>query len=395
MHTPRTHPVPHRIQTRDVRSAQRIVSCASTSPRLTGSTCTSARGCSNSAQRCELDTLLRKYPGSKLSSRSELQAQCDTIAQQLGNLRSATWRAWCRQRWAQSPGKIYKYIKNSKHSNSLQMLHHDKDLPPPTLSDRLQLAVTGWNSFWCKGKPVIPESADPIKPIQLSDVKHVLKCVNPNRALGADQWHFRELAALPDQFLARLAKFYNMVEEEGHWPPPLRQTLVALILKDGTKTELELRPIGLTPIIYRLWMCIRKNLTQDWTRKLYGPRCLSATDLAWETRTMQELTRSKGQRTGSVFLDCSKCYERVPHAVAYADAIRTGCPRTIANLVFSLYGGGGNGACLCMVPFLESAEGTLALLQGADLRSTSSALSYSLRATHMAHRSASMLMTLL
>ena len=165
---------------------------------------------------------------------------------------------------------------------------------------------------------------EPPKPIQLSDVRHVLRCVNPNRALGADQWHFRELAALPDQFLERLAKFYNMVEKEGQWPPPLRQTLVALIPKDGAKTELELRPIGLTPIIYRLWMCIRKNITQDWTRNLYGPRCLSATDLAWETRTMQELVRSKGQRAGSIFLDCSKCYERVPHTVAYADAIRTG-----------------------------------------------------------------------
>ena len=138
------------------------------------------------------------------------------------------------------------------------MLHHNKDLPPTTLSERLQLAVTGWNSFWCKGQPVTPEVTTPPKPIQLSDVRHVLRCVNPNRALGADQWHFRELAALPGQFLDRLAKFYNMVEKEGQWPPPLRQTLIALIPKDGAKTELELRPIGLTPIIYRLWMCIRK-----------------------------------------------------------------------------------------------------------------------------------------
>ena len=77
------------------------------------------------------------------------------------------------------------------------MLHHNKDLPPTTLSERLQLAVTGWNSFWCKGQPVTPEVTAPPKPIQLNDVRHVLRCVNPNRALGADQWHFRELAALP------------------------------------------------------------------------------------------------------------------------------------------------------------------------------------------------------
>ena len=80
----------------------------------------------------------------------------------------------------------------------------------------------------------------PVKPILLDDVKRVLRCVNPSRALGADHWHFRELASLLDPFLTRLANFFNIVETEGQWPAPLRQTLIALIPKEGAKAEMEL-----------------------------------------------------------------------------------------------------------------------------------------------------------
>ena len=71
----------------------------------------------------------------------------------------------------------------------------------------------------------------------------------------------------------------------------------------GPKLKWSCAPLGLTPIIYRLWMCIRKALTQDWTRSLYGLQCLSATDLAWEARAEQELVRFKRHRAGYVFLD--------------------------------------------------------------------------------------------
>ena len=86
-------------------------------------------------------------------------------------------------------------------------------------------------------------------------------------------------------------------------------------------------------------MRVRKELTREWTQAFYGPRFLSATDLAWDTRTEQELVRHKGHRHGSAFLDCSKCCERVPHKLAQASAVSPGCPRAISNLVFSLYGG--------------------------------------------------------
>ena len=75
-----------------------------------------------------------------------------------------------------------------------------------------------------------------------------------------------------------------------------------MIPKEGAAKEADRRPIGLTPMIYRLWMCFRKPFVAQWTTRLYGPRYLSASDLAWQTRTEQELARFRKRRFGVGFL---------------------------------------------------------------------------------------------
>ena len=144
---------------------------------------------------------------------------------------------------------------------------------------------------------------------------------------------------LSPQLLQGLAYFLNKVEQAGRWPAALCVTLIALIPKEGAQTEGELRPIGLTPVIYRVWMCIRKHRITAWTRSLYGLRVLSSTDHAWNTRVEQEISRAPKKFFGVVYLDCHKCYERVPHLGAAQSAWLSGCPGQIVNLVFSLYAG--------------------------------------------------------
>ena len=56
---------------------------------------------------------------------------------------------------------------------------------------------------------------------------------------------------LTPQLLQALATFYGVAEHTSMWPLALATTLIALIPKDGAQTEAELRPIGLTPVIYR------------------------------------------------------------------------------------------------------------------------------------------------
>ena len=48
----------------------------------------------------------------------------------------------------------------------------------------------------------------------------------------------------------------------------LSTTIVALIPKDGANTEAELRHIGLTPMIHRVWVSVRKRCIANWTASL-------------------------------------------------------------------------------------------------------------------------------
>ena len=113
--------------------------------------------------------------------------------------------------------------------------------------------------------------------------------MSTRKALGAGHWAVEELRALPLPFLEGLASFLNMVEGQGCWPTPLQTTLVVMIPKEGAIKESEMRPIGLTPMIYRVWAKTRQPLISRWARQIYGPRYASATDCAWLTRVNQEL----------------------------------------------------------------------------------------------------------
>ena len=109
--------------------------------------------------------------------------------------------------------------------------------------------------------------------------------------MGLTTGVFTNSASSRPQLLQALAKLCGLVEAAGRWPPALSITLTAPTPKEVARAEAELRPTGLTPIIYRVWMCVRKRHTQKWTQALYGQRALSPTDHGWNTRVDQELAR--------------------------------------------------------------------------------------------------------
>ena len=112
---------------------------------------------------------------------------------------------------------------------------------------------------------------------------------------------------------------------------------VALIHKPKAKHEGALRPIGLLPYIYRIWMAVRKQKLKAWVLSLHAGGIQSATAQAWRLGAMQESERAKGLFTLAAFLDCSKCYERVPLQAAAQQALRTGCPTGAVALAFNMY----------------------------------------------------------
>ena len=86
-------------------------------------------------------------------------------------------------------------------------------------------------------------------------------------------------------------------------------------------------------------MVIRKQHLSTWSRTLHGGRHKGAAELAACTRIDMELASWRGLFTLLALLDCSKCYERVAHALAGQRAVDAGFPDTILNLIFNMYSG--------------------------------------------------------
>lgn len=81
-----------------------------------------------------------------------------------------------------------------------------------------------------------------------------------------------------------------------------------------------------------MWMAIRKNQCKEW---LHEGKNVGAAALAARTKASIEVNRGDHGLLG--FLDGSKCYERVGHALAGHDALQPGLAARVANMVFDIY----------------------------------------------------------
>eukprot|EP00971_Amphidinium_carterae_P093616 1852514-Amphidinium_carterae.1 len=108
-----------------------------------------------------------------------------------------------------------------------------------------------------------------------------------------------ELKFLPRQAVSYLTSFLKCVEATASWPTPLLEMLYLQLPKEGAKTASERRPIG-----------------------------QGALDEIFYLAYLTEERSAAGQRQAGVFLDCSKCYERVPLRMLEEFALESGVADT-------------------------------------------------------------------
>ena len=89
--------------------------------------------------------------------------------------------------------------------------------------------------------------------------------------LGWDDLHPRALLRLPDEVLEAIIAILRRCEREGSWPLAVRLVVVVLL----PKSDGGFRPIGLLPLLPRIWMRTRRDVAQAWERRnarsyLYG-----------------------------------------------------------------------------------------------------------------------------
>ena len=70
-----------------------------------------------------------------------------------------------------------------------------------------------------------------------------------------------------------MTEFYNLVERSAQWPTATHEIPVAALRKDTGTSPLDVRPISLAPILYKIWAKIRFTPLQCW-HALWLPKAL-------------------------------------------------------------------------------------------------------------------------
>ncbi|MCP4244117.1 MAG: hypothetical protein GY772_26500, partial [bacterium] len=117
-----------------------------------------------------------------------------------------------------------------------------------------------------------------------------------------------------------------------------------MIPKPGATDATRLRPIGLMPVVYRLWAASRQDHVRQWLRPLeklvLGGRPGVGADLAaLEASVIASEALASGEHAAAAFLDVSKAYEGVDHALLAEAALAEGFPARIAHLAIAAYKG--------------------------------------------------------
>lgn len=143
---------------------------------------------------------------------------------------------------------------------------------------------------------------------------------------------------LPDAVLQAVIQLLRRCETEGRWPMMVRLVIIVLLPKpDGG-----FRPIGLLPLLPRIWMRARRDVAQVWERRnargyLYAGAAKGATVAAWKQAARAELAASIGLDYGQALLDLVKAFERIPHWLLVREARRLNYPLWLIRLALATY----------------------------------------------------------
>ena len=131
-----------------------------------------------------------------------------------------------------------------------------------------------------------------------------------------------------------MTEFYNLVERSAQWPTAMHEIPFAALRKDTGTSPLDVRPISLAPILYRIWAKIRFTPLHCWHAFwLFGslkPYVEVRRDAKQLTSTTNSPWTSSNQASKhplfGIFWDYKKCFDNVAWTIVYGLLRKMGMP---------------------------------------------------------------------
>ena len=168
--------------------------------------------------------------------------------------------------------------------------------------------------------PHLPVAQWDHQPWDGSRVRAVLQRMKEAAAPGSRGIPIAVWRALPDSWMAAVARLLTMVEEAGRWPEEWLEAYVAMIPKaaGGTRPR-DQRPITVLDLLYRIWS---KGVVMEWTavlqRTVLGQAAMgfrsgtSTLHVAQLLADLIALRKRLGRPLWLAGFDVEKCFDSLP-----------------------------------------------------------------------------------
>ena len=258
--------------------------------------------------------------------------------------RRAAWRTWVQEAVSKRPGLLFRWARGDPPVPTMGVCTDGQwSLCPARL---LGAAAEAWQKLWNPpgGRgwtPRAPEAAD-LPPLDPAGLRDIAQHIPSAKAGGLDGWRVAELKALPLPHWRLLGQLLELCERVGDWPAGFKQAAVSLLPKEGETDVAALRPVTILPLPYRIWAVARRPAVKHWEGADGADGAeepgVGADQAAWQLAAEAETQRLQGRAMAGIFLDCSKCYDRVSHVQLDDAARRLRFPDPLLVLALRIYG---------------------------------------------------------
>ena len=185
-------------------------------------------------------------------------------------------------------------------------------------------------------EPYLPPRREPVlAPITPEALRSRIKSTKLHAARGADGWSISELRSLPLQAMQQT----TLLLVHSKWPDLFDTVLTAVLQKGSDPGPGDIRPIGVTPILYRAWAALRFQELQPWAERLYPAELtayrhgidLQAANLQKARRVERALL--EGEDLFCLSFDLKKAFDHVPHEALLLLMHRLGLPAPVLGLL--------------------------------------------------------------
>ena len=183
---------------------------------------------------------------------------------------------WVRQHAEKGNKRLHAWVRGDTPSSvEFQVDGNTTSDPSRILASKRQF----WADFWAPGENVLnnhralqsqrdaAEKQEPLPAITTTMLDTALRASRRNAGKGHDMLGPADILALPEQGRRHLCELLNDVEKAGTWPWLLLSTSIMLKPKPDNSD----RPLGLLPMMVRVWEKIRQPPMQAWCRERAGP----------------------------------------------------------------------------------------------------------------------------